>query len=787
MSKQYLSDRFVVSTGTTNHFLKGDGSLDNRTFLTAEADTLQTVTTRGATTTANITAAKLITTGGNSSQFVKGDGTLDSAAYTTNLGTVTSVTVVSANGFTGAIATQGTTPAITLTLQNATSGQTGQLTSTDWQTFNNKQAPLGFTAVPDTRTVSTTAPLTGGGALSGNLTLAMAAAASGVSGYLTAGDWAIFNGKQANLGFTPVNNTTTVTTTAPLSGGGALSSSLTLSMAAAASGVNGYLTGADWNTFNGKQAALGFTPVSNARLVSTTAPLTGGGALTSDLTISMPAAAAGVSGYLTGTDYNTFAAKQAPLGFTPANSTTTITATAPLTGGGSLASNMSIGIPQATGAVSGYLLNTDWTTFNGKQAALNGTGLVRMAGTSVSYDNTSYYTSANPSGFTSFSGTVTSVAALTLGTTGTDLSSTVANGTTTPVITLNVPDASGTARGVLKASDWTLFNSKTSNLGTVTSVAALTIGTTGADVNSSVANSTTTPVITLNIPDASATNRGVLKTSDWTTFNSKAPTNNPTFTGTVTVPTPTNPTDAANKAYADGLVVGLVDDRGNWDASGNLFPATGGSGAAGAILKGDLWYVSVPGTLGGKAVQVGDSFRAMTDSPGQTATNWAQMEGNVGYVPANEQRSILTTAPLTGGGNLTADRTISMPKATGAVDGFLAAADFAIFAAKVSAPANTITGTGTANNIGKFTGASTLGNGSMTDDGVTVSSGVKLAVTGTITATSSVKVGDDVAAASAANVGAIRYTVSGNNSYVDMVMQTGAGTYAWVNIVQNNW
>lgn len=46
-------------------------------------------------------------------------------------------------------------------------------------------------------------------------------------------------------------------------------------------------------------------------------------------------------------------------------------------------------------------------------------------------------------------GTVTSVAAITLGTSGTDLTSTVANGTTTPVITLNVPDASVTARGVI--------------------------------------------------------------------------------------------------------------------------------------------------------------------------------------------------------------------------------------------------------------------------------------------------------------------------------------------------
>jgi hypothetical protein len=50
-----------------------------------------------------------------------------------------------------------------------------------------------------------------------------------------------------------------------------------------------------------------------------------------------------------------------------------------------------------------------------------------------------------------------------------------------------------------------------------------------------------------------------------------------------------------------------------------------------------------------------------------------------------------------------------------------------------------------------------------------------------------VRVADDAATASATNVGTLRYRTSGNNSYVDMCMQTGAATYAWVNIVQNNW
>jgi len=59
--------------------------------------------------------------------------------------------------------------------------------------------------------------------------------------------------------------------------------------------------------------------------------------------------------------------------------------------------------------------------------------------------------------------------------------------------------------------------------GTVTSVAALTLAISGTDLSSTVENSTTTPVITLNVPTASATNRGVLSSADWTTFNGKQP------------------------------------------------------------------------------------------------------------------------------------------------------------------------------------------------------------------------------------------------------------------------
>jgi hypothetical protein len=81
--------------------------------------------------------------------------------------------------------------------------------------------------------------------------------------------------------------------------------------------------------------------------------------------------------------------------------------------------------------------------------------------------------------------------------------------------------ASGSVNGYLSSTDWTTFNNKSNTNGTVTSVAALTLGTTGTDLSSTVANGTTTPVITLNVPTASASNRGALSSTDWSTFNGK--------------------------------------------------------------------------------------------------------------------------------------------------------------------------------------------------------------------------------------------------------------------------
>ena len=198
--------------------------------------------------------------------------------------------------------------------------------------------------------------------------------------------------------------------------------------------------------------------------------------------------------------------------------------------------NFTVSMTQANTSTNGWLSSTDWNTFNGKQTAYtnlstigalansagwlynNGSGTFSYSTPTASdvgavptsrtltINGTAYDLTANR---TWSVGTVTSVAALTLGTSGTDLSSTVATGTTTPVITLNVPTASATNRGALSAADWTTFNNKGN--GTVTSVS----GT--APV--SVATGTTTPVISMAAATGSV--NGYLTSTDWTTFNGK--------------------------------------------------------------------------------------------------------------------------------------------------------------------------------------------------------------------------------------------------------------------------
>lgn len=103
-------------------------------------------------------------------------------------------------------------------------------------------------------------------------------------------------------------------------------------------------------------------------------------------------------------------------------------------------------------------------------------------------------------------------------------------------------------------------------------------------------------------------------------------------------------TQKATKTYVDTMVAGLLDYRGGYNASGNVYPSSGGSGTAGAVMKGDMWIVSVVGTIDGTAVQVGDSLIASIDTPGQTASNWNILNANISYVPEDVDNKSTSTS-----------------------------------------------------------------------------------------------------------------------------------------------
>lgn len=143
------------------------------------------------------------------------------------------------------------------------------------------------------------------------------------------------------------------------------------------------------------------------------------------------------------------------------------------------------------------------------------------------------------------------------------------------------------------------------------------------------------------------------------------------------------PTTQAVNNLVGAAVSGVLDECGPYDPTiTSLYPTNGGTGTAGAILKGNLYFISTAGNVNGISVYAGYGIYALVDTPGQTNGNWGVLQVGLGYVPVTNARVINTTGPLTGGGALSADLTIAIPQATGSVDGYLAHADWTSFDSK---------------------------------------------------------------------------------------------------------
>jgi len=122
---------------------------------------------------------------------------LDSSSFRSAIGagTITSVT-----GTAPVVSSGGTTPAISMAA--ATTSTNGYLTSTDWNTFNNKGSGT-------VTSVTATSPVTSTGGTAP--VIAMPAATTSVNGYLTSTDWNTFNGKYSVGGALGTPSSGTVT------------------------------------------------------------------------------------------------------------------------------------------------------------------------------------------------------------------------------------------------------------------------------------------------------------------------------------------------------------------------------------------------------------------------------------------------------------------------------------------------------------------------------------------------------------------------------------------------
>ena len=289
------------------------------------------------------------------------------------------------------------------------------------------------------------------------------------------------------------------------------------------------------------------------------------------------------------------------------------------------------------------------------------------------------------------SGTVTSVAALALGTTGTDLSSTVANSTTTPVITLNVPTASATNRGALSSTDWTTFNNKGS--GTVTSVT----GTSPV-----VSSGGTTPAISM--PAATTSVSGYLTSTDWNTFNNKGSgtVTSVSFTGgIITVATGTT-TPAFTVAGTSGGIPYFASGT-TWASSAALTQYGvvygGGAGAAPVATAAGTTGQVLTATTGGAPTWASPATSGTVTSVSVVSANG--FAGTVATATTTPAITLTTsiTGLLYGNGTALAAATVSAPLAysagtlsitqsTTSTNGYLSSTDWNTFNNKqaVSAP-----------------------------------------------------------------------------------------------------
>jgi len=310
--------------------------------------------------------------------------------------------------------------------------------------------------------------------------------------------------------------------------------------------------------------------------------------------------------------------------------------------------------------------------------------------------------------------------------------------------------------------------------GTVTSVSALTLGTSGTDLSSTVADPTTTPVITLNVPTASAINRGVLSPTDWTTFNNKG-------NGTVTAVSVANANGFAG-ASSGGATPALTISTtisGILKGDGNaISAATSGTDYAPATSGTSILYGNGSGGFSNVTIGSGVSFAGGTLS----ATGGS---GTVTSVAQTFTGGLISVSgsPITSSGTLA----LTVAGTSGGIPYFSSASTWATSAALAAnalvigggagvAPSTTTTGTGVLTALGVNTGtagAFVVNGGALG----TPSSGTVTNLTGT----ASININGTVGATTA-NTGA--FTTISASGVITSTVATGTAPFTVASTTQ---
>jgi hypothetical protein len=195
----------------------------------------------------------------------------------------------------------------------ADSTHNGYLSSTDWSTFNNKQTALTIGNLSDAGTDGIVVTGGTGSVIGSGTSIAQHVADASHNGYLSSTDWSTFNSKQAALTIGNLTDAGTDGITVTSGTGAVIGSGTSIAQHVADASHNGYLSSTDWSTFNNKQATITTGNLTDAGTDGITVTGGTGAIIGSGTSIAQQVADTTHNGYLSSTDWNTFNGKVSPI------------------------------------------------------------------------------------------------------------------------------------------------------------------------------------------------------------------------------------------------------------------------------------------------------------------------------------------------------------------------------------------------------------------------------------------------------------------------------------------